>query len=152
MWDLPRPGLEPVSPALAGRFSTTAPPGKAMAKFYQSLDAGNWRMHHHLLNIMPFIVKTHGDPREVKMWRRKSYIIFYNAHISYIIYSVMHRRVWNAEAGTHLSVTLSISLSTSLPASSFILSLSPVPAASHILPLGGARALGAHSASSRPRS
>ena len=28
MWDLPRPGLEPVSPALAVRFSTTAPPGK----------------------------------------------------------------------------------------------------------------------------
>ena len=28
MWDLPRPGFEPVSPALAGRFSTTAPPGK----------------------------------------------------------------------------------------------------------------------------
>ena len=28
MWDLTRPGLEPVSPALAGRFSTTAPPGK----------------------------------------------------------------------------------------------------------------------------
>ena len=28
MWDLLRPGLEPVSPALAGRFSTTVPPGK----------------------------------------------------------------------------------------------------------------------------
>ena len=28
MWDLPRPGLEPVSPALASRFSTTVPPGK----------------------------------------------------------------------------------------------------------------------------
>ena len=28
MWDLPRPGLEPASPALAGRFSTTAPPRK----------------------------------------------------------------------------------------------------------------------------
>ena len=28
MWDLPKPGLEPVSPALAGRLSTTAPPGK----------------------------------------------------------------------------------------------------------------------------
>ena len=27
-WDLPRPGLEPVSPVLAGRVSTTAPPGK----------------------------------------------------------------------------------------------------------------------------
>ena len=31
MWDLPRPGLEPVSPALAGRFSTTVPPGKPLA-------------------------------------------------------------------------------------------------------------------------
>ena len=28
MWDPPRPGLEPVSPALAGRLSITAPPGK----------------------------------------------------------------------------------------------------------------------------
>ena len=28
MWDLPRPGLEPVSPALAGGFLTTALPGK----------------------------------------------------------------------------------------------------------------------------
>ena len=28
MWDLPGPGLEPMSPALAGRFLTTAPPGK----------------------------------------------------------------------------------------------------------------------------
>ena len=28
MWDLPRPGLAPVSPALAGRLSTPAPPGK----------------------------------------------------------------------------------------------------------------------------
>ena len=28
MWDLPGPGLEPMSPALAGRFLTTAPPRK----------------------------------------------------------------------------------------------------------------------------
>ena len=28
MWDPPGPGLEPVSPASAGRLSTTAPPGK----------------------------------------------------------------------------------------------------------------------------
>ena len=33
MWDLPRPGLEPVSPALAGRFSTTVPPGKPSSYF-----------------------------------------------------------------------------------------------------------------------
>ena len=37
MQDLPRPGLEPVSPALAGRFSTTAPPGKPLFKgFYRT--------------------------------------------------------------------------------------------------------------------
>ena len=28
MWDLPGPGHEPVSPALAGRFLTTVPPGR----------------------------------------------------------------------------------------------------------------------------
>ena len=31
MWDLPGPGLEPVSPALAGGFLTTEPPGKPHA-------------------------------------------------------------------------------------------------------------------------
>ena len=29
MWYLPRPGIEPVSPALAGGFFTTGPPGKS---------------------------------------------------------------------------------------------------------------------------
>ena len=33
MWDPPRPRLKPVSPALAGRFSTTAPPGKRYGGF-----------------------------------------------------------------------------------------------------------------------
>ena len=30
MWDLPGPGLEPVSPALAGGFLTTVPPEKSL--------------------------------------------------------------------------------------------------------------------------
>ena len=34
MWDLPRPGLEPVSPALAGRFSAAAPQGKPNFFFF----------------------------------------------------------------------------------------------------------------------
>ena len=35
MWDPSRPGLEPVSPASAGRLSTTAPPGKpVLTVFY----------------------------------------------------------------------------------------------------------------------
>ena len=38
MWDPPRPGPEPVSPALAGRLPTTAPPGKPRyVVFYQLL-------------------------------------------------------------------------------------------------------------------
>ena len=35
MWDLPRPGLEPVSPALAGGFLTTAPSGKSLNACFQ---------------------------------------------------------------------------------------------------------------------
>ena len=35
MWDLPRPGLEPVSPALAGGFLTTAPPGKPQPALFK---------------------------------------------------------------------------------------------------------------------
>ena len=36
-WDPPRPGPEPVSPALAGRFSTTAPPGKPQIYHFNHL-------------------------------------------------------------------------------------------------------------------
>ena len=36
MWDLPGPGLEPVSPALAGGFLTTAPPGKSQNLLFKS--------------------------------------------------------------------------------------------------------------------
>ena len=35
MWDLPGPGLEPVSPALAGGFLTTVPPGKSLLSVSQ---------------------------------------------------------------------------------------------------------------------
>ena len=35
MWDLPGPGLEPGSPALAGGFLTTVPPGKPRYTFFK---------------------------------------------------------------------------------------------------------------------
>ena len=38
MWDLPRLGLQPVSLALAGRLSTTAPPGKPYMLFLMPLE------------------------------------------------------------------------------------------------------------------
>ena len=37
MWDLPGPGIEPVSPALAGGFLTTVPPGKPRTSHYYGL-------------------------------------------------------------------------------------------------------------------
>ena len=33
MWNLPKPGIEPMSPTLAGRFFSTAPPGKSLVQF-----------------------------------------------------------------------------------------------------------------------
>ena len=45
MWDPPRPVLEPMSPALAGRLSTTAPPGKprlvVLLPLFQKVGRGN---------------------------------------------------------------------------------------------------------------
>ena len=55
MWDLPRPGLEPVSPALAGRFSTTVPPGKPPASSYSRCFSRVW----HVWNIKK--KKWHSD-------------------------------------------------------------------------------------------
>ena len=46
MWDLPGPGLKPVSPALAGGFLTTAPPGKPWRYFYNSLFGLNPILFH----------------------------------------------------------------------------------------------------------
>ena len=34
MWELPGPGLKPMSSVLAGGFLTTAPPGKSLAGFF----------------------------------------------------------------------------------------------------------------------
>ena len=42
MWDPPRPGLKPVSPASAGRLSTTAPPGKPYIVFFNLIFILYW--------------------------------------------------------------------------------------------------------------
>ena len=55
MWDLPRPGLEPVSPALAGRLSTTAPPGKPCFNFIEitsSSSSKGTKSPHNWFNIL----------------------------------------------------------------------------------------------------
>ena len=41
VWNLPGPGIRPVSPALAGRFLTTGPPGRSNNVFYWAESGGN---------------------------------------------------------------------------------------------------------------
>ena len=47
MWDVPGPGLEPVPPALAGRFLTTGPPERSpkLPKFYVSINVKIYEGH-----------------------------------------------------------------------------------------------------------
>ena len=46
MWDPPRPGLEPMSPALADGFLTTAPPGKSPNGTFKFL------FHCHISSVL----------------------------------------------------------------------------------------------------
>ena len=72
MWDLLGPGLEPVSPALAGEFLTTAPPGKSpWTCFYANIPAsGKIQLRFSVLILLPWwSVKSDGRfavPQKVK--------------------------------------------------------------------------------------
>ena len=56
MWDLPGPGLEPVSPVLAGRFSTTAPSGKPYRLGFNGIDAPLYQMSFFSCCFQDFLV------------------------------------------------------------------------------------------------
>ena len=60
-WDLPRPGLEPAFSALAGRFSTTAPPGKPHPfsfSLYLSLELRSVFRRQHIVGVCVLIRPT----------------------------------------------------------------------------------------------
>ena len=63
MWDLPGPGLKPVSPALAGGFLTTAPPGKSPAHILIILEGTieNTGEHELQTSTCSFITPRHGS-------------------------------------------------------------------------------------------
>ena len=56
MWNPPRPGLEPASPAPAGRLSTTAPPGKPFVSFIFLFFYFKISLISALIFIIPFLV------------------------------------------------------------------------------------------------
>ena len=58
MWDLPRSGLEPASPALAGGLSTTAPPAKPSYVLFNSA--------FHLTKYIKPIVFMFGRPSSLR--------------------------------------------------------------------------------------
>ena len=58
-WDPPRPGLEPVSPALAGRFSTTAPPGKPTIVSYKITSLTKFSISSY--KSFPMISESFGE-------------------------------------------------------------------------------------------
>ena len=66
MWDLPRPGLEPVSPALAGRFSTTAPPGKPNISYLKACNDPASRQVLPASHWWPFVTQTSLPPATLK--------------------------------------------------------------------------------------
>ena len=53
MWDLPRPGIKHMFPALAGRLLTIGPPGKSPNwYFYSLLDGSNEQPGQGSLNLV----------------------------------------------------------------------------------------------------
>ena len=79
MWDLPGSGLEPVSPALAGGFLTTAPPGKApgcaflmgrpQKRCVSSVHHSRW----HTLHVCPHVGEISLDPLVQEVSARPSH-------------------------------------------------------------------------------
>ena len=52
MWDLPGPGIEPVSSAFADRFFITEPPGSLKAHlFFNTIVLPVWKMDYYLSKI-----------------------------------------------------------------------------------------------------
>ena len=52
MWDLPKPGTEPVSPTLAGRFLTPGPSGKSQGTSLKAEDQGLGGGHSNLVQLI----------------------------------------------------------------------------------------------------
>ena len=86
MWDLLRLGLEPVSPALAGRFSTTAPPGKPQSLALRSCASIHTRavkqyitLKHNAANLhtLPHITVKHLYP----IFQPHAYVLQFHFHL-----------------------------------------------------------------------
>ena len=65
MWDLPGPGIEPMSPALAGGFLTTGPPGKSQHLDFRLLVPRTVEQDIFVVLSHPFTALCFGSPGEL---------------------------------------------------------------------------------------
>ena len=68
MWDLPGPGLEPLSLALAGGFLTTAPPGKLPPPSFGDLNYTYIRSLEVVQQITALFVFFQSFPLSLSSW------------------------------------------------------------------------------------
>ena len=52
IWDLPGPGIELISPALAGKFLTSGPPGKPLITFLMSISSNTLKVEGRLSYVL----------------------------------------------------------------------------------------------------
>ena len=77
MWYLPGPGLEPVSPALAGRFLTTVPPGKPRIFLFKTNKQTNISSSLHcMLHLMVTCWNSHQSPMSFSLGFCPSSLLF----------------------------------------------------------------------------
>ena len=96
MRDPPRPGLEPLHPASAGRLPTTAPPGKPLNFIFcmlilSFLSATCWKTVLSPLNGLDSLVKNHlSIYMKVYLWA------FYSIQLVYVFLYVSAKLLWRA--------------------------------------------------------
>ena len=108
MWDLPGPGLEPMSPALAGGFLTTVPPGKSSCLCFWTCcslpeilyTSSAWKTHMQI----PLLSDVHPHPISPILWHELLPLLCYDStlcrplllHIYYIVfvYKIFLIRLW----------------------------------------------------------
>ena len=112
MWDPPRPGLEPVSPALAGRFSTTAPPGKpdsgVLARgsesmsFYSAILNQSLSPYFLMSLILWFKISFIWSVNLISKWVHESTLQFkggWDASLWYFLSSLVRSRLYLSVVG-----------------------------------------------------
>ena len=90
MRDLPGPGLEPVSPALAGGFLTTAPPGKSPGCVSYTVRYVNYiSIKLKEKSFLKYLIKTFLYCLTIKMIKFWIYWVTYNIKINFISFFLL---------------------------------------------------------------